>query len=185
MVDGKVKDIGEKVALLKDLKATTVVYGVPGNHEYFSGYKPWMDFFKSIGVRMLVNEAEAIDGVIFAGITDKAAWRYKQKGPDIKRAVGTRCETSPVILFSHRPEHVKVAEKHKVDLQISGHTHGGIIWGMDILVGIANGGYFSGFYNVGNTRLYVSNGAGIWRGLPIRLGRNSELTVFILKAPGK
>ena len=185
MVDGKVKDIGEKVALLKDLKATTVVYGVPGNHEYFSGYKPWMDFFKSIGVRMLVNEAEAIDGVIFAGITDKAAWRYKQKGPDIKRAVGTYGETSPVILFSHRPEHVTVAEKHKVDLQISGHTHGGIIWGMDILVGIANGGYFSGFYNVGNTRLYVSNGAGIWRGLPIRLGRNSELTVFILKAPGK
>jgi predicted MPP superfamily phosphohydrolase len=185
MVDGKVEDIGEKVALLKDLKATTVVYGVPGNHEYFSGYDAWMKFFKGLGVKMLINEAELIDGVIFAGITDKAARRYKKPVPDVVRAVGSGGQNHPVILFSHRPEHVAAAAKQKVDLQISGHTHGGIIWGMDILVGMANGGYYSGFYQVDDTRLYVSNGAGIWRGLPVRLGRNSELTVFTLKVPGK
>ena len=185
MVDGRVKDIGEKVALLGELKATTVVYGIPGNHEYFSGYGSWMKFFRSIGVRMLANEAEIIDGVIFAGITDKAARPRKLPVPDVVKAVGSGGKTNPVILFSHRPEHVTAAAKQNVDLQVSGHTHGGIIWGIDLLVGLVNGGYHSGFYNVGNTRLYVSNGTGIWRGLPMRLGHNSEITLFILKSPKK
>ena len=66
-------------------------------------------------------------------------------------------------------------------LQLSGHTHGGMISGFDRIVRKVNGGFVSGKYTVGNTRLYVSNGTGIWSGFPIRLGRKAEITLIKLE----
>ena len=185
MVDGSVEEVGEKVRLLKDLKASRMILGVVGNHEYYSGYTPWVKFFRNLGVNMLLNDSKIIDDVVFAGITDKQGRVYKKGAPDVKKAVNKNRQGRPVILLAHRPGFVAEAAKEKVDLQISGHTHGGIIWGIDYLVAQANSGYCSGFYKKDNTRLYVSNGAGIWRGLPLRIGRNAELTIITLKAPGK
>jgi len=68
-----------------------------------------------------------------------------------------------------------------VALQLSGHTHGGMIVGLDRIVARANGGFVSGQYQVGKMTLYVNNGTGIWPGFALRLGKASELTRITLR----
>ena len=85
------------------------------------------------------------------------------------------------ILGSHQPRLAREAAAHGVDLQVSGHTHGGMIAGVDRLVARFNEGFVSGLYTVGNMKLYVSNGAGIWNGFPIRIGVPSEIVLIRLR----
>jgi uncharacterized protein len=68
-----------------------------------------------------------------------------------------------------------------VALQLSGHTHGGMIPGLDRLVARANNGFVSGRYQVGGMTLYVNNGTALWPGFALRLGRSSELTRITLR----
>ncbi|EPM82368.1 metallophosphoesterase, partial [Pseudomonas syringae pv. actinidiae ICMP 18804] len=69
-----------------------------------------------------------------------------------------------------------------VGLQLSGHTHGGMIKGLDLVVRSANQGFVSGSYDIGNMRLYVSNGTGLWNGFPVRLGVPAEITEITLRS---
>ena len=66
-------------------------------------------------------------------------------------------------------------------LQLSGHTHGGMIRGMDRLLVGANNGFVSGLYTIGAMQLYVNNGTALWPGFAMRLGRPSELTRITLR----
>ena len=84
--------------------------------------------------------------------------------------------------MDHRPGGAAVNARAGVDLQLSGHTHGGQILGMTLLVAEYNEGYLSGWYQVGNMRLYVSPGAGLWGGFPVRLGVPSEIAAVTLRA---
>ena len=73
------------------------------------------------------------------------------------------------------------AAKAGVDLQLSGHTHGGMIEGMHWLVARFNKGFVSGFYDVDGIQLYVNNGTALWNGFALRIGVPSELTVITLR----
>jgi len=64
----------------------------------------------------------------------------------------------------------------------SRQSHGGQIRGLDQVARLANEGVVSGRYAIGNMQLYVSNGAGLWNGFPIRLGRPSEITQIVLRS---
>lgn len=77
----------------------------------------------------------------------------------------------------------RAAAKRGVVLQLSGHTHGGMILGMDRIVALANKGFVSGSYDVDGMALYVSNGTALWPGFALRLGRPSELTRITLRRP--
>jgi predicted MPP superfamily phosphohydrolase len=65
---------------------------------------------------------------------------------------------------------------------LSGHTHGGQILGMDALVARFNQGYLHGWYSVGPMAMYVSSGAGLWNGFPVRLGVPSEIVCLTLRS---
>jgi predicted MPP superfamily phosphohydrolase len=67
-----------------------------------------------------------------------------------------------------------------VKLQLSGHTHDGMIVGLDGLLSLANEGSVSGLYDVGGVSLYVNNGTTLWPGFALRLGRPSEMTRIAL-----
>ena len=183
-VDGSVADMHQELLPLKDLKAGLGVYAVPGNHEYYSGYGEWMDYLSSLGIRMLLNESVLLDNGAFAlaGVTDPAAGQLglpESLRPDIDRALsGVPVHEIPVILLAHQPKLAPEAAEKGVDLQLSGHTHGGMVRGLDLLVARSNKGFVSGFYQVGPMALYVSNGSGIWNGFPVRLGRPSEITLL-------
>ena len=187
LVDGTVSARKNDVAPLADLKAPLGVYAIPGNHEYYQQYSQWLSEFERLGLHVLKNEHTTITrgdaSFILAGTTDAVAQRFNQTLPDIDAALAGVPPEAPIILMAHRP---LGAEKHAragVDLQLSGHTHGGQVLGMHWVTQIANDGYVSGMYDVDGMKLYVSNGTGLWPGFPVRLGKRSEITEFILRAP--
>ena len=181
-VDGKVERIKDAVLPLSKLKARYGVFGVAGNHEYYSRYMPWKDVFESLGIKMLDNENVILPcNIAVAGVTDRAAKRYDLPVPDVKKAVKEVSEKIPVILLAHRPEAVLQAAVYGVALQVSGHTHGGMAPGLRYFVKRANKGFVSGLYKVKDTALIVSNGSGIWNGFPVRLGSPAEIVVITLK----
>lgn len=182
-VDGTVPVHGDDLRPLADLKARYGVFGVPGNHEYYSGYEEWMEFLPTLGIRMLNNEHVQTGGgaVVLAGVTDPVAGIMGREKPDIRKALAGATEKGVRILASHQPRLAPEAAAHGVDLQVSGHTHGGMIAGIDRLVARFNEGFVSGLYTVGEMKLYVSNGAGIWNGFPIRIGVPSEIVLIRLR----
>lgn len=182
-VDGTVPVHGDDLMPLADLKARYGVFGVPGNHEYYSGYEEWMEFLPTLGIRMLHNEHVLTggDAVVLAGVTDPVAGIMGKEVPDIRKALAGAPEKGVRILASHQPRLAPEAAAHGVDLQVSGHTHGGMIAGIDRLVARFNEGFVSGLYTVGGMKLYVSNGAGIWNGFPIRIGVPSEIVLIRLR----
>lgn len=187
LVDGKPDHRAKDVQPYTQLHARYGVFAIPGNHEYYSDYVSWLTTFKSLGLPMLLNAHTTVmhngKPLVIAGVTDRAAANFDQPLPDIDRALKDAPADAPVILMSHRPGGAVNNAEKGVDLQLSGHTHGGQILGTHFLAKWANEGFVSGLYQVGGMALYVSNGTGLWNGFPVRIGRPSEITEFVLRAP--
>ncbi|GAN87654.1 metallophosphoesterase [Komagataeibacter intermedius] len=186
-IDGSVAMRRADVAPLAGLHAPDGVLAVPGNHEYFFDYADWMHHLSELGFHMLLNHYMVITRgggarLIIAGVTDRSAPGHGQAGPDLVAALAGRPAGVPVILLDHQPCAARAAAAQGVALQLSGHTHGGMIVGLDRLVARGNNGFVSGCYDLGGMTLYVSNGTGLWPGFALRLGRPSEITCFHLRA---
>ena len=182
-VDGTLDERKDELVPLKELRARSGVYGVSGNHEYYSGYSEWKPYLTAAGVRMLDDENVKLPcGIWLAGVTDPAGQGRWNAPPDLERALKGIPPGAFTVLMAHRPGAADKASRHGVALQLSGHTHGGMILGFDRIVARFNGGYVAGLYEIGGTKLYVSNGTGIWNGFPIRLGRPAEITLITLSA---
>lgn len=184
-IDGSVAMRRDDVAPLQRLRAPDGVYAIPGNHEYFFDYGAWMRHLSGMGFRMLPNAHEVIerggDRLVVAGVTDLSAPSVGEAGPDLPLALRGARADAPVILLDHQPRMARDAAARGVALQLSGHTHGGMIVGLDRLVARGNAGFVSGRYDVGGMTLYVSNGTGLWPGFALRLGVPSEITRFTLR----
>ncbi len=170
---------------LKDLRAPDGVYAVPGNHEYYSGYGEWKKFTAEElpNIRILENESVILrDGTVLAGVTDPAASRKGKEAPDVRKALAGAPEASRKILLAHQPKLAPEAAECGADLTLAGHTHGGMVIGMDFFVKLMNKGFLSGLYEVDGRKLYVSNGTGIWNGFPVRLGYDPEITRITVSA---
>ncbi|WP_083469494.1 metallophosphoesterase [Methylobacterium variabile] len=185
-IDGSVAMRRDDVAPLRDLRAPDGVWAIPGNHEYFFDYAAWMRHLAGLGLRMLPNAhavlARAEARLVLAGVTDASAPASGEAEPDLAAALAGAPPGAPVVLLDHQPRAAKRAAVRGVALQLSGHTHGGMILGLDRLVARGNNGFVSGRYDVGGMILYVGNGTGIWPGFALRLGRPSEMTRFTLRA---
>lgn len=187
LVDGSVERLRHAVEPLGGLQATHGVYFVTGNHEYFSGAAPWIAELRRLGIQVLRNQRVAIGegpgGFDIAGIDDWSALRLGEaQGPDLPGALAGRDPARPVILLAHQPRAVFEASRLGVDLQLSGHTHGGQIWPFTYFVKLQQP-YVAGLHQHGPTQIYVSPGTGYW-GPPMRLGTHAEITRLTLWAPG-
>ena len=183
-VDGRVAVHGKDLEVLKELNAPMGVFGVPGNHEYYSGYDEWLAFLRhDCGIRMLENQSVLLGQgkIALGGVTDIAARHKNLPEPDVVKAFDGVPPGVFRILLAHQPKLAAAAEAAGVDLQLSGHTHGGMIIGFNLLVAAFNNGLYSGVYELGDMILHISNGTGIWNGFPIRLGYPSEISVLTLK----
>ncbi len=182
LVDGSVDQLGAAAAPLGDLRAPLGTYFVTGNHEYFSGADEWAAFLPGLGVRVLRNERVAVthNGVTIdvAGVDDVAGERDGD-GPDLPSALAGRDPDRAVILLAHQPVLVDDARAAGVDLQISGHTHGGQLWPIHYLVRLQQG-HVAGLDQRGGTVLYTSRGVGSW-GPPVRVGAPPEVSVLTLR----
>ncbi|MEU2130793.1 metallophosphoesterase [Streptomyces sp. NPDC018352] len=177
LVDGTVADLGPAAEPLARLRARHGNYFVTGNHEYYSGAAQWVDQVRELGLHPLENARVEIAGFDLAGVNDVAG-ESEGQGPDFGRALGDRDRTRAAVLLAHQPVVIHDAVAHGVDLQLSGHTHGGQLWPGNFIADLANP-TGAGLDRYGDTQLYVSRGAGAW-GPPVRVGAPSDITVVEL-----
>jgi predicted MPP superfamily phosphohydrolase len=184
LVDGELADLREEVAPLADLVSRQGVYFVTGNHEYLADTDAWLRHLPTLGIDVLRNERVGLGraGASFdlAGIDDRTAARsgLPGHGADLDAALDGRADDVPLVLMAHQPYMVGQARAAGVDLQLSGHTHGGQLWPFDYVIQLDQPAV-EGLSRHGDTQLYVTSGAGYW-GPPMRIGARPEVTVIEL-----
>jgi predicted MPP superfamily phosphohydrolase len=176
LVDGSVEQLASLVEPLRDLRAKDGVFFVTGNHEYYSGADAWIAHLSTLGVRVLRNERVDVRGLFdLAGVDDASAARMlPTHGQDVAKAATGRDPKRPLVLLAHQPKALKDALAAGVDLQLSGHVHGGQMVPFNWLARLDQP-LVAGLHLVEKTWVYVSTGTGYW-GPPMRVGTTAELT---------
>lgn len=181
-IDGYASEIGAELEPLADLSAKYGVFAVTGNHEYYWNMPEWRQALQNFNVAVLDNGHKSLNvngqTIVLAGIPDLSAPKFGFAAPDINKALAGAPETVRILL-THQP---KLASEYaeKVDLMLSGHTHGGLMFFLQPLIARFNNGFVEGIYPLGNSNIYVSPGTGLWNGFSCRIGVPAEITRIIL-----
>jgi predicted MPP superfamily phosphohydrolase len=187
IADGEVSQRREQAAPLADVRASLARVYVTGNHEYFSGAQRWVEHMASLGWEALHNRHLVVsrggDSLIIAGVDDRTAAGSGVPGhhADHEAALEGADPELPILLLAHQPAQIAGAVAHGVDLQISGHTHGGQIWPFHYLVRLDQPALQGLSRHSERTQLYTSRGTGFW-GPPFRVFAPSEITLLTLRA---
>ena len=187
LADGSVARRRAQLAPLAQVQAGLQKVYITGNHEYFSGAAEWVEHMSGLGWTVLHNRHVMIhragDSLAVAGTDDltAAGSGVPGHGADLPAALLGVPADVPVVLLAHQPKQVGRAADAGVDLQLSGHTHGGQIWPFQLIVR-AEQGALQGLSRHGErTQLYVSRGAGFW-GPPFRVFAPSEISLLTLRS---
>lgn len=187
IADGSVEQRRAQAAPLGSVRARLARAYVTGNHEYFGQAQGWLDHMGELGWETLHNRhlvvERAGDRLVVAGVDDATAESSGRPGhrADHAAALAGADPTLPVLLLAHQPKQLGAAVVHGVDLQLSGHTHGGQIWPFHLLVRLDQP-VLQGLSRHGErTQLYTSRGTGFW-GPPLRIFAPSEITLLTLRA---
>lgn len=179
LVDGSVPALRDHIAPLGRLSARHGAYVCTGNHEYYSGAPAWVAELRRLGLTVLENEHVVVDHdgapLTVAGVTDFTAHHFDPaKQSDPHAAVAGSPSDAPRILLAHQPRSAPAAAEAGIDLQLSGHTHGGQFWPWMYFVPLQQP-FVHGLHKLGKLSIYVSRGTGYW-GPPKRFGAPSEIT---------
>jgi uncharacterized protein len=188
LADGTPAMRDEQVRPLAAVRARLARVYVTGNHEYFGEVQGWLDYMTDIGWDALHNRHVVVqrggDALVVAGIDDATARGSGAlgHGADLDEALAGADPALPVLLLAHQPKQIPEAVRAGVDLQISGHTHGGQIWPFNVLVRLDQPAVHGLSRHGERTQLYTSRGTGFW-GPPFRVFAPSEITVLTLRRP--
>lgn len=184
LVDGSVEELAEHAAPLAKLRAKHGVYFVTGNHEYYSGADEWIAHLRKLGMTVLRNERVRIggeEGFDLAGIDDHSSGGFGNgHGSDLRKALEGRDAARACVLLAHQPRGIELADELGVDLQLSGHTHGGQMFPWNLAVRLQQP-FVAGLHKLARAQIYVSKGTGYW-GPPMRVGAPAEITEIELVA---
>ena len=169
---------------LQRLRPRYGMFAVPGNHDHFFGpdIGLWRSFLQAQGVQVLDNRGVRIEhgggSLWLCGVDD-----LTEGAPDLAAALAGRRAGETALLLSHHPDFFFEAAAVDVDLQLSGHTHGGQIrlfgWAP---IHHSRFGYERGWFVENDCRLYVGRGVGVTV-LPLRIDARPEVPIVTLRAP--
>lgn len=183
LIDGSVAKLKDEVAPLAGLRGTDGVFYVTGNHEYYHGGSSWEAEGARLGMTVLHNQHVVIERqgqrLVIGGVPDVEGGRFSaQHEPDVRKAFEGAPEGAPRVLLAHQPRFAKRVGDTRVDLMLSGHTHGGQIFPFMFFVKLQQP-VISGFATLWGVPTYTSNGTGYW-GPPFRIGPRGEVTEVTL-----
>jgi predicted MPP superfamily phosphohydrolase len=185
LVDGTVPHLGPAVAALRGLNSREGTYFITGNHEYYSGDREWAAALTEMGLHVLRNRFVTLGDsggrLDVVGVDDYGQRESPHgRGYNLQKALQGRDKERPAVLLAHQPRGVEEALGQGIGLQLSGHTHGGQMFPITLIVEAAYR-YPAGLFQVGTGHVYVSRGTGFW-GPPMRLGSPPEITSVTLLA---
>jgi predicted MPP superfamily phosphohydrolase len=175
--------VSDALAPLADLEAPLGVYAVSGNHEFISQQADaWMDHWETLGIDVLRNENVTLTrgstSIRLAGIHDETG--TGADAPNLERALSGVPADAFTLLAAHQPKAAESARGKAVDLQLSGHTHGGQLWPFRYAV-LLQQPVVDGLDAVGDVPVLTSRGAGAW-GPPVRVLAPPQIPVITLHA---
>lgn len=180
VIDGSIRALLEQDMVTEFRRLKVPVYACLGNHEYYSGRKEAIQFYKDAGIHLLVDEAEKVelrgDTILLIGRDD----RVNENRKSVKELLSGFSNNRYVILLDHQPYHLEEAEQAGVDFQLSGHTHYGQVWPISWIEEAIYEKAF-GALKKGDTQYYISSGIGIW-GAKFRIGTRSEYVVADIRS---
>jgi uncharacterized protein len=161
--------------LLGGIKTKYGVYGVLGNHEYYAGQDKG-NFFNLAGITILNDTIIVIDSSFNLGGRFDSHFRGRKT---IDALMSSAVDSLPVILLDHRPTDIENVSRTAADIQLSGHTHDGQLFPINLITG--NIYILSHDYKkTGNTNFFVTSGIRLW-GPPVRTVGKSEIMVIDVK----
>lgn len=188
IADGTAERRRAQALPLGTVRATRARVYVTGNHEYYSEAQGWVDLMDELGWEPLRNRHLLLerggDTLVVAGVDDVTAESSGLEGhrAHLAGALDGTDPGLPVLLLAHQPKFVDRAAAAGIDLQLSGHTHGGQIWPFHHLVRIDQPVVAGLSRHGARTLLYTSRGTGFW-GPPFRVFAPSEITLLVLRSP--
>jgi predicted MPP superfamily phosphohydrolase len=187
IADGSVNQRVDQARPLGDVKAAMARVYVTGNHEYYGDAIGWLEYMQSLGWEPLHNRHVVVERggsrLVVAGVDDyTAAGTDTGHAADHTAALAGADPDLPVLLLAHQPKQISRAVEHGIDLQLSGHTHGGQMWPFHLLVRTDQPALHGLSRHGGRTQLYTSRGTGFW-GPPFRVFAPAEITLLTLRRP--
>ncbi|MFI9562644.1 metallophosphoesterase [Streptomyces rishiriensis] len=188
IADGTAERRRAQAVPLGTVRATRARVYVTGNHEYYSEAQGWVDLMDELGWEPLRNRHLLLerggDTLVVAGVDDVTAESSGLAGhrAHLPGALNGADPDLPVLLLAHQPQFIDRAAAAGIDLQLSGHTHGGQIWPFHHLVRLDQPALAGLSHHGARTLLYTSRGTGFW-GPPFRVFAPSEITLLVLRSP--
>lgn len=183
LLDGHPESIRHELEPVSEIRSKDGTFFVTGNHEYYWGYPKWEGIFRQWGFIILENSSHFIakgdDRIAILGLPDDRALNIVGTPVDLAGAMRDVSPEDKKILLAHRPHVFDEENRYNIDLQLSGHTHGGQFFPWSLLIG-AIWQYHKGLYNHNGTWIYVNRATGYW-GPPMRAGVAAEITRLVLK----
>jgi predicted MPP superfamily phosphohydrolase len=159
---------------LRNLKSRWGVFAITGNHEYIGGVEEACAYLSDHAVTVLRDRVVKLhDRVYLVGREDRSIRRTGKNRKPLQELMAGADQKYPIILMDHQPFQLEEGETNGVDLQISGHTHHGQLWPLNLITKRVYELSW-GYKKKNSTHVYVSCGFGTW-GPPVRLGNRPEI----------
>ncbi|GFZ87655.1 metallophosphoesterase [Paenibacillus marchantiophytorum] len=179
-----IEDAALTSEILTSLQAPLGKWSVLGNHDKWKGPNLTLPILQDGGFQSLVNAFQTLtykgQSIQIAGVEDMLTGK-----PDIKKTLTGYNAQMFTLLLSHCPDFADQVGSYAIDLQLSGHTHGGQIrlpFVGAVITPPRGRNYVMGLQEVPNSsmRVYTNRGIGTTT-LPFRLLCRPEITIFTLE----
>lgn len=183
------EELQEVFQLLSGISNRYGIYYVYGNHDRqpYTNSRTYTD--EQLAQAITDNHIQILkdtfvsiqDEILLAG-RDDGAWGNVRERPSSEEILAGADTNKYIIMADHQPVEIEENIAQGVDLQVSGHTHGGQIWPVGLLTELLGQYNYGNYSEKNNFELVVSSGYAGWR-YPIRTGKHCEFVMITVKNP--